>query len=187
MAARRGIDADQVAAAAMDALEHHGRPEDVTLGDVARRLGIRTQSLYAHLDGAAGLRRTLALACLAELAIDVETAGAERTGTSAVVAILRAQLRYALAHPGRFAAAVHPPGDDPDLAAAVDQVARPLMGVLADMGLDPVEREHWQRIALSAVYGFAMLHRDGGFTLEADPADTVDRLVATLVRRPAGR
>ena len=61
MAARRGVTADRVAAAALAVLDEAGRVTDVRPAAVAKRLGIRSQSLYAHVDGATGLRRLLAL------------------------------------------------------------------------------------------------------------------------------
>ena len=61
MAARRGVTTDQVVAAALAVLDEAGRVTDVRPAAVAKRLGIRSQSLYAHVDGGAGLRRLLAL------------------------------------------------------------------------------------------------------------------------------
>ena len=103
MARKVGVDKEQVVDAALEVLDAAGRPEAVTLGAVAERVGIRTQSLYAHVDGAVGLRRELALRALGELAEVVTRAAVGRSGPAAVEAILQARLDYALVHPGRFA------------------------------------------------------------------------------------
>ena len=47
MAARRGVTADRVAVAALAALDEAERVIDVRPSAVAKRLGIRSQSLYA--------------------------------------------------------------------------------------------------------------------------------------------
>lgn len=181
MAARRGVNSEQVAEVALALLDEYGRIEAVRPGAVADRLGIRSQSLYAHVNGVDGLRRLLALRCLEKLAKVVTTAAVGRSGHDAVEAILRAQLDFALAHPGWSEATVCPPGDDPDLMAAIRQAGSPLQTVLSSLGLDAEARVHWVRLQLALTTGFAALVRDKLLTLDPDPSTTVDHLVTTLV------
>lgn len=181
MAARVGVRREQVLDAAVAVLADRGRPDAVTLGAVASRLGIRAQSLYAHVDGSAGLRRGLALRGLDGLAAVVTEAAIGRSGAAAAEAIVSAQLDYATEHPGLFGAAIHPPGDDPDLRAAVDRVTRPLELVLTSLGFGREDRVHWIRTTLAAIYGFAMLRRDGQLTLDVDPDRSARHLVRVLV------
>ena len=183
MAARRGVTGDQVARAALEILDEVGDIDAVGPGMVAGRLGIRSQSLYAHVDGVDGLRRLLALRSLADLADAVTGAAVGRSGADAIDAVVRAHLGFAMTLPGRFSAAIHPPGDDPDLLVAVERVGRPVQTVLEMLGLDADERVHWTRLQLSLVWGFATLWRDGRLTLAPDPESTVDHLVAALVAR----
>ncbi len=181
MAARRGVTVEQVAEAALDLLDEAGRVDAVRPAAVADRLGIRSQSLYAHVDGADGLRRLLALRCLDQLADLVTTAAVGRSGPYAVEAIVRAQLDFALGHPGRSEATVHPPGDDADLRAAIDRAGGPLQTVLASLGLDADQRVHWVRLQLALTTGFAALVRDGRLTLSPRPSTSVDHLVGALM------
>ena len=181
MAARRGVTADRVAAAALAALDEAERVIDVRPSVVAKRLGIRSQSLYAHVDGAAGLRRLLALRSLDDLAEAVTTAAVGRSGRDAAEAVVRAHLSFALAHPGRFSAAIHPPGGDPDLEAAIKRVSRPLQTVLQSLGLDDRPRVHWTRLQLAVTAGFASLVHGEQLTLAPGVDDTVEHLVAMLL------
>ena len=183
MAARRGVTADQVGRAALEILDEVGSVDRVGPVMVAARLGIRSQSLYAHVDGVEGLRRLLALRSLANLGDAVIGAAVGRSGRDAVDAVVRAHLGFAMAWPGRFSAAIHPPGSDPDLLAAVERVGSPLQTVLEIMGLDADARVHWTRLQLSLVWGFATLWRDGRLTLGPAPESTVDHLVAALLAR----
>ena len=183
MAARRGVTADQVGRAALEVLDEIGNVDGVGPVMVAARLGIRPQSLYAHVDGVDGLRRLLALRSLADLGDAVIGAAVGRSGRDAVDSVVRAHLDFAMAWPGRFSAAIHPPGSDPDLLAAVERVGSPLQTVLEIMGLDADARVHWTRLQLSLVWGFATLWRDGRLTLGPAPESTVDHLVAALLAR----
>ena len=181
MAARRGVTSEQLADAALALLDEAGRVDEVRPAVLADRLGIRSQSLYAHLAGVNGLRRLLALRCLDELDGLVTAAAVGRSGLDAVEAIVRAHLDYALERPGRSEATVYPPGDDPELALAIDRAGGPLRTVLASLGMDGDERVHWIRLQLALTTGFATLVRDGRLTLSPEPAATVEPLVAMLL------
>ena len=181
MAARRGVTAEQVVEAALFLLDEVGRVDAVRPSSVAGRLGIRSQSLYAHVEGVGGLRRLLALRCLSELSEVVTMAAVGRSGRDAVEAIVRAQLDFAFNHPGRFEAALHPPGDDPDLVAAIDRAGSPLRNVLAGLGLDDEIRVHWVRLQLALTVGYSSVVRDGRLTLSPEPSTTVEYLVMALL------
>lgn len=181
MARRVGVDKDQVIDAALAVLDAQGRPEAVTLAAVAAGVGIRTQSIYAHVEGAAGLRRELALATLAELEEQVTMAAVGRSGPDAVRAILIARLDYALGHVGRFAAAIHPPGADSELEAAIAAVSRPLAIVAHSCGVAQDDLVHWDRIALAATYGLALMNRDGQITLPVSVDESTVAMIDWLV------
>lgn len=181
MAARAGITRTAVIDTAVAMLDAGASADDVRLGEVARRLGIRTQSLYAHVDGTAGLNRALALVGLETIADRVGAAATGRSGRDAVSAIARAHLDLARTRTGLYLAAIHPPGDDPVLLAAVSAVNRPLEVVLDSLGLAATDQVHWTRLLLATVTGFVHLHRNGLLTLAVPPDDTVDRLVSMLV------
>ena len=110
MAAPVGLDRQQVVDAGIQVLEERGRLDGVALSEVAARLGVRTQSLYAHVDGADGLRRQLALCGLRALAHELTSAAIGRAGSDAVEAIVRAYYRFANEHPGLYDASRRPPG-----------------------------------------------------------------------------
>lgn len=187
MAAPVGLDREAVVDAAVAVLEQEGRVDAVTLRPVAERLGVRVQSLYAHVDGVPGLRRALALRGLDALAAALTEAAIGRAGPDAVGAIVQAYLAFATEHPGLWDATLAPPGDDPDLVAAMAAVTRPLDLVLASAGFDEPESVHWYRIVFSTIHGFSVLRRDGNLTLEADPDDTVERIVAMFTRELSPR
>jgi AcrR family transcriptional regulator len=178
-----GLDREDVVDQAVAVLEEVGRVDGVALREVAARLGVRTQSLYAHVDGADGLRRALALRGLDALAERLTTAAIGRAGADAVEAIVRAYLDFALEHPGLFEAAQRPPGDDAELVDAMGAVMRPLNLVFESYGLGAEAAVHWYRIVWASVYGFAVLRRNGLFTLPGDVDDTLTHLVQAIVHQ----
>lgn len=182
MAAPVGLDREAVIDAAVEVLEEQGRLEDVALRQVADRLGVRTQSLYAHVDGVDGLRRALAVRALGALADELTDAAIGRSGSEAVAAVLRAHAAFAAAHPGLYDATLRAPGDDPELGAAMAAVGRPLNLVFASYGLDETAALHWYRIVFAAVHGFSVLRRDGLLTMPADPDETLDLMIDALTR-----
>lgn len=157
------------------------RVGDLSLGELARRLGIRPQSLYAHVDGAEGLGRAIAASALHALARDVTAASIGASGHDAAAAIVRAHLAFARDRPGLYEAALHPPGDDVELQAAVDAAGAPLTRVLDTLGLSGEAQVHWTRVLLASVYGFAVLHHTGRFSLPVDTLTSQEHLVAMLL------
>lgn len=180
MAARVGITRDDVIDAGLAVLAEHG-PDGLSLGAVARRLGIRTQSLYAHVDGVDGLRRALAIHGLDDLAGVVSAAAIGVDGVEALRAVVAAHVLAATRNPDLYDLSIHPPGDDPELTEAVRRAGEPLGLVLERLGLGPADQIHWTRLLLSSVAGYGRLRSSGRFALTADEGETERRLVDMLV------
>ena len=115
MATQVGLDHDAVVEAAGELVDEAGI-EALTLARLAARLGIRSQSLYAHVDGLDGLLRDLALDSVRTLGDELRSSVIGRSGRDALEAIADAYWDFAHAHPGRYAATIRDPGDDDELA-----------------------------------------------------------------------
>jgi AcrR family transcriptional regulator len=178
--ARRGLDRAQVVDAAIAIADEEGL-QAVTLARVAAALGVRSPSLYNHVDGHDGLIRGIATRATGELATALRRAATGRSGTDAIAAVAQAQRAYARAHPGRYAATVAAPapGDTEHEKAAADAVDV-LTSVLGASGLEGDDVIHAARALRSAVHGFAALESSGGFALAVDPDESFRRLVAAV-------
>ena len=183
MAAPVGLDREQVVDTAVSLLAGRDRLDDLALREIAEELGVRTQSLYAHVDGVDGLHRALALRSWEALADRLNAAAIGRAGGDAVAAVMHAYLDFAVEEPGLYDASLRPPGDDPELLEALDAVTRPLRLVFASYGLDEDDAGHWFRTIYASVHGFALLRRDGLMTMAPDPDRSFDLLVDVCVRR----
>jgi AcrR family transcriptional regulator len=178
--ARRGLDRDRVVDAAAAIADADGLSA-VTLARVAAQLGVRSPSLYAHVDGMDGLRRGVALRGLRELGEVLRGAAVGRAGPDAVVAIADAYREYALKHPGSYAATQMPPGAaDPELQRAAGDIVDVVLGALRAWGLSGEDAVHAARALRAAVHGFVTLEGQGGFGLPVSLDASFARLVALV-------
>jgi AcrR family transcriptional regulator len=155
----------------------------LTLAALAERLGVRQPSLYKHVDGMDGLRRSISIRAKRELADTLARSAVGRARGDAIVSISNAYRRWAIEHPGRYQAAQRAPvpGDLDDEAAswAVVQI---VFEVLAGYELRDDDAVDATRALRSALHGFVTLEAGGGFGLPTDVNRSYDRLVRSLVR-----
>jgi AcrR family transcriptional regulator len=162
-------------------LSDEAGPDGLTLAALADRLGVRQPSLYKHIGGSADLDRELALRAKRELADVLARASVGRSGAAGLRSLSGAYRRWALAHPGRYAATVRPLPEDPEDAAASASVVSIVVDVLAAWGLDGEEAVHATRAVRAALHGFISLEVSGGFALPLGVQQSFDRLVDVLV------
>jgi AcrR family transcriptional regulator len=177
MATQVGLDHDTVVAAAGDLVDEEG-VEALTLARLAKRLGIRSQSLYAHVDGLDGLLRDLALDSVRTLGEQLRSSVIGRSGRTALEAIADAYWDYATAHPGRYAATIRDPGDDDELRAANLRAAEALTRVMESFGCTGVDEVHAHRIVWSSIHGFLVLEHAGVMRRPASVRESYRRMIA---------
>src|SRR5436309_14477529 len=102
MSHRVGLDQATVVEAAAKLVDEEGI-EQLTLGRLAERLGVRTPSLYNHVAGLTGLKHDLALYCLRDLLDRVRLATIGKSGAQAIIALADAYRTYAREMPGSYA------------------------------------------------------------------------------------
>jgi AcrR family transcriptional regulator len=177
---RRGLDTERVVEAAVK-LADDGLGE-VTLARLARTLGVRAPSLYSHVDGRDGLQRLISLRAVTELADSIGAAAVGLAGEDALRATAHAYRAYALAHPGRYEATlVAPRGEDAQLEAAAARLFDMLAGMLRAWRLEGDDVVDAIRIVRSALHGFVVLERTGGFAMPRDLDASFERLVDTVL------
>jgi AcrR family transcriptional regulator len=177
---RRGLTRSSVIAAAGDIADRDGL-ERLTLARLAAHLGVRSPSLYNHVDGLGEVRAGLAAAGLREVHASVQSAAAGRSGEEAVLAAAAAYRRYALDHPGRYAAIQRPPAEDSEQAEPAAALLELFARLLEPWRLSEKEAIHAIRALRSAIHGFVELERIGGFGIDLSTDDSYDRLVRMLV------
>ncbi|HZV26236.1 MAG TPA: WHG domain-containing protein [Acidothermaceae bacterium] len=154
---------------------------NVTLMSVAQRLGVRTPSLYKHIDGMDALQRQLSIRALNELGDVLARACVGKAGVQAVKAISVALRNWAKQHPGRYAATVAAADPkDKEYAAASFAVVQVALDVLASFDLTGDDAIDAARALRSTLHGFIALEQAGGFGLPVDIDRSFNRLVLGL-------
>jgi AcrR family transcriptional regulator len=183
MMARGRLDTAAVVDAAARIADAEGL-QALTLARLAAELGVRSPSLYAHVDGLEDLRRRLGARGARELAAQLGRAAAGRAGGDALAAVAHAYLAYAREHPGSYAAAQRArelQADDEAVAAATE-VTDVVLAVLRGYDLHDADAVHAARVIRVALHGFVSLEADGGFAIELPLDESFERLIATLDR-----
>jgi AcrR family transcriptional regulator len=179
--ARAGLNQARVVLEAEQLADDVGLSQ-LTLAAVAERLGVRQPSLYKHIDGMAGLQRSIAVRAKRELAEVGGRAAIGRSRGDAVRALCHAYRSWALAHPGRYATTVRAPApDDVEDVAASAAAVDVVFGVLSGYGLAGEAAVDATRAIRASLHGFLALETGGGFGLPQDVSSSFDRLVDGLV------
>ncbi len=182
MATRAGLDLKTVVQVAGELADSKGLHE-VTLANLAEKLGVRTPTLYHYIDGLAGLRRELGLLALREMATSWGRAIMGKSGEEAVLALAHAYRDFVNKHPGLYAATVQAAyPDDPEMEAAQTEVVESALLTLSAYKLEQQEAIHVVRMLRSLVHGFATLENGGGFGIPLDRDETFERLLRVFLK-----
>lgn len=138
----------------------------LTLADLATQLGVRSPSLYKHLDGLPDLQRRLALAGLEELRGALDQEGAGGSAAARLRLLGHAYRQFARQRPGLYAATLRAPSEDePDVAKAAGDLTKIVLRFLKSFGLPDKDLVHAARSVRSSLHGFVALEAVGGFGL----------------------
>ncbi|MGN6676150.1 MAG: TetR/AcrR family transcriptional regulator [Streptosporangiaceae bacterium] len=170
---RAGLTTEDVVTAAAEMADEIGYRE-LTMGHLAQRLGVRTPSLYKHVDDLSDVRHRVATRAITELGDAIREALQGRSGLDALTALLTATRSYVAAHPGRYAATIGAEFTGPadPLLVAGTRVIDSIAAVLRGYGIRDSEMDHAIRTLRCTIHGFAVLQAEGGFQWSGDPDDT---------------
>jgi AcrR family transcriptional regulator len=178
---RAGLTASDVVQAAADIADERGY-QQLTIGLVAARLGIRAPSVYKHVSGLAELQRQLATQAMAELGDAIAAAVAGRAGRDALAGLAWACRDYVVAHPGRYTATVGAefagPGDP--LLAAGTRVIELIAAVLRGYDIPEPDLVHAIRTVRCVLHGWCMLQLTNAFQWSGDVERSFEQLISFM-------
>lgn len=177
---RAGLTPDLIVLAAATLADREGL-DHVTVSAVARLVGVKPASVYAHLEGADDLLRRVTQLALEEMAERASDAVAGRSGRDALAAWAQAFRSYAFAHPGRYAASHRPLGQTDALAGAGPRHSALSASILRGYDVPEAQHVHAVRLLGATIHGFLDLEAAGSFDHSAPPAaDSWPRVVDAL-------
>jgi AcrR family transcriptional regulator len=164
--------------------------ENLAMGLLAERLGVRTPSLYKHVESQDALVRGICVSATRELRDMLARATVGQAGPAAVHAYADAFRSWVRRHPGRYAASIRAPdADDEEGRAIANDHLEILYDVLAGFDLPDRRTVDAARGLRSALHGFVSLENVGGFGLTRDVDRSfrfiIDSLITGLQATPA--
>lgn len=178
MGARRSLDLNTIIAAATELAEEKGL-ENVSLLQVAEKLGVKSPSLYNHLSGWKELSRGIARLAITKLEAAIRDAAVGRSKDDALFAIARAYRIFAKENPELYKAILRfPDYRDDGIQEAGHAVVRILYQVMEPYCLAQPETIHFVRGFRSVLHGFVSLEEAGFFqSSEAEAEQSFEQLI----------
>ncbi|MNC21387.1 Bacterial regulatory protein, tetR family [compost metagenome] len=181
MSPRAGLDTHTLVLAAAEIADEQGI-EEVTLAALAARLGVRSPSLYNHINGLQGLRSLLALHGLELLYAAIAAASDGMKGDAAVHAMGQAYVDFARKHPGLYETTLRAPEEgNSELEKTSEKVLSLIIGLLSSYELDAEGELHAVRALRSLLHGFAALENKGGFGMPLDTNISLSWLISAFI------
>ena len=158
---RQGLDKAKVVQAAAELIEEKGLVR-FSMAGLAKKLDVKTASLYNHVESLDALLEDVGLYAIARLVEVEENALEGREGDEALFALAEAYRTFAREHYRLYRVIIGLPKDgSTPLQRGAEAVLRPILRVLEPYGLTEVEQVHWQRMLRAVMFGFAA-HEEAG-------------------------
>ena len=150
----KGLTKDLLLAVVVACMESTGQPV-VSLHEVARRLGVKTPSLYNHIKNTKELRYEIFQYAIGQFVANQRAATANKRKDEAVRAFAEAYHTFATENKGLYRLIMSIPSEEDERAK---EVAIPLLEtvveILTDYGLTEESVAHWQRVFRAILHGF---------------------------------
>lgn len=175
---RAGIKPEIVIAAAADIADRSGW-DQITLANVAGQLGIKTPSLYNHVDGLPDLRQKLSLYAVRMLRDLLNDSAIGQSGKQALIEVGKIYVEFVRVHPGLYDAinrATDP--KQPEFEQTADNILNLFTRLMLPLGLPQQEAVHAIRGLRSMIHGFASLESIGGFQMKEDVMESITKSIS---------
>jgi AcrR family transcriptional regulator len=182
MSHKKQLDMEVILTATAELVEEKGL-ENVTLLQVAEKLGVKSPSLYNHLSGLKELSTGLAKLSMSRLEEAIRNAAVGRSKDDALMQIALAYRNFAKENPELYKATLKFPAfKDDELREAGTAIVRILYQVMEPYHYSEEDTIHLVRGFRSALHGFVSLEEAGFFkAADIDMEKSYTRLVSGLI------
>ena len=161
---RQGLNRDSVVEASVRLVEEKGYAA-FSMGELAKRLNVKTASLYNHVESLDALFTEVGLAAVSQMVASETQAIEGKKRNDALFAIAAAYRAFAKDHNELYRVIMSlQKSKNEILEKAAGQITEPIMEVISSYGLSRTEQMHWQRILRSMMHGFVAHEEAGGFS-----------------------
>ncbi len=132
---------------------------------LAEKLGVKTASLYTHVESMDALFTEIGLSALNDQKAAQLAAIEGEEGDAAVFALAESYRAFAKAHAALYRLIMQmPTGRDEALRVAAEMTAEPSMQILRGYPISEERRMHWQRVLRGVMHGFVSQEASGYFS-----------------------
>ena len=160
----KGLSKEVLIEASKELIEENGIAA-FSMRALAERLGVKTASLYAHIESMDALFTEIGLSALNDQKAAQLAAVEGKDGDAAVFALAESYRAFAKTHAALYQLIMQMPmGRDETLRAAAAMTAEPSMQVLQSYPILDDRRMHWQRVLRGVIHGFVSQESSGYFS-----------------------
>ncbi len=150
----KGLNKEIIIDAATELIEEDGF-SGFSMRKLADKLGIKTASLYTHIESMEALFTEVGLCALKNQRDFLLAAIGENQGDSAVIALSESYPRFALEHRELYKLIMQmPSGKNEVLKEAAAMTVEPFMRVLDEYNIGEERKMHMQRVLRAIMHGF---------------------------------
>ncbi|WP_445487698.1 TetR/AcrR family transcriptional regulator [Niallia sp. 03133] len=181
MSPRAGIVLEDIIRAAVEIADKQGLQE-VTMANLAKRLNIKSPSLYNHINGLSELFNRLTLLGGESLYAELKQAAEGLEKEESIHSLGKAYIAFSRKHPGLYDLTLQAPDpEQTELVAISDKIIALLVDVLQDYDLDERASIHAIRGFRSILHGFASIELKNGFGIPLDIDKSFRLLIDTFL------
>ncbi|PKG25318.1 TetR/AcrR family transcriptional regulator [Niallia nealsonii] len=182
MSPRAGIVLDDIIRVAAEIADANGLQE-VTMANLAKRLLIKSPSLYNHISGLPELFNRLTLLALENFYAELKQATLGLEKKEAIHALSQSYIEFARNHPGLYELTIEAPNPkQKDIVHMADKIIALITEVLSPFHLAEENLIHAIRGFRSLLHGFAFIDLKGGFGMPVDIDQSFTFLVDAFLR-----
>ena len=179
---RVGLDINKIIETAVEIADQEGI-EAVTLATLARKLSVKSPSLFNHIKGLASLKREMSLYGLRLLLEKLKNSIEGKQQDDALYAMAYAYVEFTREHPGLYEITIQAPEViDGELKKAGDDIVELIIYVLKDYNLDHEKMIHTIRGLRSILHGFSSLEKNGAFVLSISVVDSFEYIIKNFIK-----
>lgn len=181
MSPRLNLDLNTILDTAADMADSNGI-DAVTLAELAKKLGIKTPSLYNHFNGMNGLRLHLAVYGIEKLYELLVKSTIGKSGDEAIHKLAEEYVSFVRKRPGLYDAIILVPDPrDSELQKSGDKIVDLVTRVLSAYNLEYENEIHLVRGLRSLLHGFASLEQKGGFGIPLSTDKSLSIMIDTFI------